>query len=96
MYIFFFNISSLILTPFFFLADESADEEVSRPHALQLDTSGGPSYLTRRRGMGAIARGGFLSFFLPAVHMAFCSPFIFLPHISLSFYLSGVGPAKKG
>ena len=34
--------------------------------------------------------------FMSVVHMAFCSPLYSYPCISLSFYLSGVGPAEKG
>ena len=45
--------------------------------------------------MGLLLEVGSLSLFLPAVHMAFCSPLYSYPCISLFFYLSGVGSAKK-
>ena len=63
--------------------------------APQLDTSGGLSCLTRRRGTGAIARVGFsLFFYLLSIWLS-VPLYIPTPCISLSFHLSGVGPAEK-
>ena len=99
MYIF-FNISLLIFNlGFSFLADESTDEEVPRPrtkeeedidYALQLGCKWG-AFLPDQKieAQGLLLEVGFLSLFcfLPAVHMAFYSPYIF-PPLYFCFLLS--------
>ena len=93
MFVFFFF--------FFFFADESADKEVSRPQTKEeedidmlhswIQVGGLPAQL-EKEALGLLLEMGFLS----AVHMAFSTPLYSYPCISLSFYLSGVGPAEKG
>ena len=95
MYIF-FNILPLILTSFFFLADESTDEEVSRPKTKEEDdidmlhswiqVGGLPAQL-EEEALGLLLEVGSLFFLSACCPYGFLFPFIFLP-LYFSFLLS--------
>ena len=87
---------------FFFLADESVDEEVLRLQMKEEEDIDMLHSWMQVGGFPAQPEGdawvlllevGLISFLF---YMAFYSPLYSYLHISLSFYLSGVGPAEKG
>ena len=84
-----YHYSSLTSFFSFFLADEYADEEGSRPQTKEeedidmlcswIQVVDFPAW-PEEEAPGLLLEESFLSFFSPpAVHMAFCSPYIFLP-----------------